>query len=100
MVGQHAPEAAQGFSRDAWSKLGDIPLQIGADKVLPPAQATGVIKGKQTFRETTAHPQHVRWQVLSFQHLKGRKLKIGNASSQSFTSLLEQIKGSGTEQQI
>src|ERR1017187_2212842 len=100
VVSKHDPEATQGFGGDAGTKLRNIPLQVAADEILPPAQAARGIRSKQTFWKPAAHPEIVPGQVLCFQHVKRGKLKVSDPTGQAFTRLLEQIKGSGTEQKV
>src|SRR3989338_10505071 len=93
MVGKHAPEAAQGFGSDARAELWDIALQIGADEILPPAQAACSIGSEQAFRKAAANPYFVSLECLRFQYVEGCKLEISDAPCQCFAGLFEQFQG-------
>ncbi|MCP5191423.1 MAG: hypothetical protein H6988_13700 [Pseudomonadales bacterium] len=98
VVGQHAPEAAQGFGGDARTKLGNVPFQIGTYEILPPAQAARFIGREQAVRKPAAQPEIVGRQGGRFQHAERRQFKIGDASGQAFAGLFEQVEGCGPQQ--
>ena len=42
-VDQHGPEPSECLRRNALAELGDIPLEVGADEVLTPPEASAVV---------------------------------------------------------
>ena len=68
VVGQHGPEAAQSLGRNAWSQLGDVALQIGANELFTPDAAAGVIGGLHAVGEAAANPEAFAGLGAELQH--------------------------------
>src|ERR1019366_21259 len=98
-------------SRQRWvaacaliSKLpepGSFALHAGADEILAPLQAVGVVGGKVTFGEATANPERagVAAGCGNLQDVERPHLDIGDASGQRLTGLHQQIHRRRAENQ-
>jgi len=90
VVGQHGPEAAQGFSRNAWSQLGDVALELGANELFSPDAATGVTRGLHAVGEAAANPEAFAGRSAELQYREPAQLEIADAPGQAFAALSNQ----------
>ena len=81
-VRQHGPQAAKRLCGHAWRKHGQVPLQIRADKVLPPRRTGEVTLCQQAFRKAATQPKRLTAQLgrAGFKHIDGPHLKISNTA--------------------
>lgn len=89
-VGQHAPEALQGFSRHPHAKLRQVALQEGAQKILPPCERGGVAGCEVTQREAATQPKRLELRIRpQFSGKQGRQLHIADPPRQRFGRLAQ-----------
>ncbi len=80
--------------------MGNVPLQIGPDEILAPAQAARGTRRQQALGKAAAQPQIVDRQVAGFQDSERRQFQISDASSQRFARLFEELQACGTQYQV
>jgi hypothetical protein len=81
-VGQHRPQPAQRFRRDARAELRNVAFEIGADEIRSPAQARGVGCGQQALRKPAAQPQRVLPLAADLVRIERGEFQIADAPSE------------------
>ena len=85
-------EAAQGLGAYAPAKPWDVALHIGANEILPPAQAGGRGAGEIAFRESAPYPQARVLGLWQFLDVERSQLAVGDTPRQALAGLLQQIE--------
>lgn len=99
LMRQHRPEAPQCLSGYSGAEHRHVPLEIGADEILPPAQARAVAGAQKTVRKAAPHPEAVHRLRIHLKGIEGTHFKIADTTGQSFSRLREKIDRRRTQQQ-
>ena len=84
---------------NARPQRGNVALQVGANEVLAPEGACGIVVCKEAAREPAAKPQARVVAGLQLANVQRREFEVGDAASQTLAGLLQQRHGRRTEQQ-
>ena len=88
-MGQHGPESPQGLGRHPHPELRDVPLQVRANEVEPPAGAGRVAPGGEGIGEATAYPERLA-PISDLQGIQTGQLLVDDAPRQRLRRLPEQ----------
>ncbi len=98
-MGQHGPEAAQGFRRHARSQLRNVALQIRADKIFAPDRACRVALREKDVRKSAPDPEFFARIVLDFENVERTQFDMGDPAGEGFSRLPEQFHRGRAQQQ-
>jgi hypothetical protein len=98
---EHGPEAAKRLDGDAWPELGDVALQIGADKIRSPGGTARVAVGQEAARESASIPELRLFAGGQLQEVERGELEVRDASGEAFARLAQQLdRGRAQEQKM
>ena len=102
-VGEHPPEALQGFGGHANAHLGQVALQERADEVLTPPVRRCLVRRKEARGKAAAQPELLQAgevDIAQFRREQRRQLEIGNPSGERLARLPQQVaRGRAQEQE-
>ncbi len=84
IMGQHRPEATECLGWNAPTKLGDIPLEIGRDELIPPTHAGVVGASEKRVWKSAPQPESVDRPGIDIDDLgreKGREFEVGDPAA-------------------